>query len=396
MYSIIIGIFILLLLIWFDFHLGKKHFKRKAPRVNFPLDPTKYELFTTGDTFFKQFFEDVKQAKTNVSIAFFTVRNDQISKDLFKLLKEKAQTGVTVNLQVDWVGSIALKRKLIKDLRASGVHVRKSNPPTFPFFFYRLNRRNHRKITIIDDTICYLGGFNVGKEYLGADPKLGDWRDYHIKLVDKQMAVILQNVFAYDWEAENKPILKKTPTKPLKGDNSFTVNITEAGQIEDLLVNWLQQAKNSISIGSPYFIPSKRVFDCLLQACAKGIDVTILVPEKEDHPLVKPTAFPYYRKLLASGGKVHFYENGFYHAKIILIDDNWADLGTANFDKRSIFLNQEINLEMSGDKELLLPIKNAFAKDLKSSFPATESYLNNQSLRAKISGWIGKLVEPLL
>ncbi|WP_117168394.1 phospholipase D-like domain-containing protein [Paraliobacillus sediminis] len=396
MYSIIIGIFILLILIWIDFQIGKKHFKRKAPLVHFPLDPTKYELFTTGDTFFKQFFEDVKQAKTNVSIAFFTVRNDQISKDLFKLLKEKAQTGVTVNLQVDWVGSIALKRKLIKDLRASGVHVRKSNPPTFPFFFYRLNRRNHRKITIIDSTISYLGGFNVGKEYLGADPKLGDWRDYHLKLVDKQMAGILQNVFAYDWEAENKPALKKTPTKPLKGDTSFTVHITEAGQLEDLLVHWLQQAKQSISIGSPYFIPSKRVFDCLLQACAKGIDVTILVPEKEDHPLVKPTAFPYYRKLLAAGGKVHFYNNGFYHAKISLIDDNWANLGTANFDKRSFFLNQEINLEMSGDKELLLPIKNAFLKDLKSSFPATESYLNNQSLRAKIAGWIGKLVEPLL
>ncbi|WP_112182223.1 phospholipase D-like domain-containing protein [Paraliobacillus zengyii] len=396
MSSIIIGAFIFLILLWVDFQIGKRHFQKKAPKVTFPLEPTKYELITRGDIFFKQLFKDVKQAKTRISISFFTVRNDQISKDMFKLLKEKAETGVTVKLNVDWFGSITLKRKLIKDLRASGVHVRKSNPPSFPFFFYRLNRRNHRKITIIDDNISYLGGFNVGKEYLGADPKLGDWRDYHIKLVDKQMALLLQNIFDYDWEIENKPALERNPTKPLKGNKSFTIHITEAGQLEDLLVKWLQQAKHSISIGSPYFIPSERVFDCLLQACAKGINVTVLVPAKADHPLVKPTAFPYYRKLLAAGGSVHFYNNGFYHAKISLIDDNWADLGTANFDKRSLFLNQEINLKMSGNKEMIAPIKDAFLKDLKSSFPATEDYLNNQSVKAKISCWIGKLVEGLL
>lgn len=396
MITIVIGIGILLILAaWLDFQLGKKYFKNNALFGNYRLDPIKYELITTGNTFFKHLFTDIEEAKKNVSIAFFIVKNDQISKDMFKLLKQKADTGVTVNLLVDWLGSFTMKRKTIRELRASGVNVRKSNPPVIPYLVYRFNRRNHRKIIIIDNTVSYLGGFNVGKQYLGADPKLGDWRDYHIRLVDKQMALTLKNVFDYDWATENKPEIRQYKP-PLKTDSYFAIHLTEAGQLEDLLVDWLPKAKESIRIGSPYFIPSKRVFACLINACKKGIDVTILAPEKKDHPLVKPTAFYYYRKLLQAGGKVHLYNQGFYHAKIMLIDDQWCDFGTANFDQRSFFYNLEINIEMSGDPTMIAPLKAAFLKDLETSFTVTEEYLSKQPFKSKIAGSIGKLVEPFL
>ncbi|GGM32835.1 cardiolipin synthase [Paraliobacillus quinghaiensis] len=390
---------IILALALLDFQMGKRHFRKQPTYGTVPFQPVNYEMITTGDVFFESFFADLRAAKNNISISFFIVRNDQISQKLYEILKEKAREGVSVYLLVDWMGSLTLKQKTIRALRASGVNVQKSNPPSFPYFLYRLNRRNHRKIAIIDEKVSYLGGFNVGKEYLGFDPKLGDWRDYHIKCTDSELARYLQVIYNFDWDStkQKRALLPSLPeNESALNDHHFALHVTEAGQLEDILVNWLKQAKHSIHIGSPYFIPSKRVFDCLLDACNRGVDVTILAPEKRDHPFVKPTAFPYYREMLRAGAKVHFYDHGFYHAKLILLDENWCDLGTANFDKRSFLYNQEINLKMYADQEMLKPIREAFFTDLKRSFPVTEEHLNNHPLKFKIAGKIGKLIEPFL
>ena len=396
-----IGLILLIILVLavLDFQLGKRHFRKQPSYGTVSFQPVNYEIITSGDIFFESFFADLRAAKTNISISFFIVRNDQISQNLFEILKEKAQEGVAVYLLVDWMGSLTLKQKNIQALRASGVNVQKSNAPSFPYFLYRLNRRNHRKITIIDEKVSYLGGFNVGKEYLGYDPKLGDWRDYHIKCTDSEMAHYLQVIYDFDWNPTNQ---KKALSPSLPENESaldghyFALHATEAGQLEEILVAWLQQAKQSIQIGSPYFIPSKRIFACLLDACKRGVEVTILAPQKKDHPFVKPTAYSYYREMLRAGAKVHFYDHGFYHAKLILLDENWCDLGTANFDQRSFLYNQEINLKMYADKEILKPIQAAFFADLERSFPVTEEYLNKQSLKSKIAGKIGKLIEPFL
>ncbi|WP_171038238.1 cardiolipin synthase [Aquibacillus sediminis] len=390
-------IVILGFLIYLDLRLGYNHFQKKAPVFSFNSKKASYNLKTDGDEFFSSLFEDIEQAQTSVDVQFFIVRNDGISLELFNILKRKAGQGITVRLVVDRIGSFQLKKTIIKDLQASGVKFAFSDKPAFPYFFFQLNRRNHRKITVIDEKIGYLGGFNVGKEYLGKDPKLGPWRDYHMRITGDAVSSLV-NVFTYDWNrANNLPAeVTKEKDKSASSDEKMDIVVTEAGQLEDFFVDYINNAKRELLIGSPYFIPSKRMFQALLDACDRGVDVKLTVPMKEDHPFVKPAGIPYMKKLSEAGGEVYLYDNGFYHAKVILIDEQFCDLGTANFDMRSVYINKEMNIVIDHDADFIKKIRSAYFNDIKSCLPFTEKWVKQQPIMSKLSGIIAQVIKPLL
>ncbi|WP_407269250.1 cardiolipin synthase [Radiobacillus sp. PE A8.2] len=398
--TLVIVVFFLLL--WLDFYLGRSAFFKKAPSFEFGRKSgTSYKLYTNGHELFPAIFKDIKQANAKIDVMFFTIRNDELSKQMYQLLIEKAREGVAVRLLVDRFGSFSFKSKIKRELIANGVQFLYSDIPRFPYYFYMLNRRNHRKITVIDQQIGYVGGYNLGKEYIGKDPKLGDWRDYHLRL-EGEIVDDLQHVFVYDWNCAyyKKAVMDVPPlTKRhslYENEPSMEMILTEGGQLEQLFYTWINQAEQEILIGSPYFIPSKRIFNALVEAMQRNVKVKLLVPIKGDHPLVKPAGIPFYRSLANAGGEVFLFDNGFYHTKILIIDKQLCDIGTANFDMRSFFLNKEVNSVVRDDPDFINAVRSAYLKDIKASIPLTEKWINDQPLSVKLQLTIAKIFRPLL
>lgn len=370
----------LALWVYADFMLGRKKHLANANTNVLPVRESNLEIFAKGPELFDDLYSEIRKAKQHIHILFYIVQDDKISQEFLSILKEKAQAGVEVRLLVDWVGS-GLKRKTIQSLKDAGVDFAYSQTPKFPFLFYSSQVRNHRKITVIDGRIAYLGGFNIGKEYFDQDPKLSPWRDYHLKMTGEGV-MDLQREFLEDWRAAAKVnLLQDKVYFPHleKGTNRQRIVPTEGILLEEMFSNLISQAEKSIFIGTPYFIPSKRVFDLLRDAIKRGVSVTVLVPFTADHVLVKEASLPYLRTLLKDGAEVYQYLKGFYHAKVVLIDDQVCDVGTANFDKRSMFLNYELNC-LIYDPEFIKKVKHILTEDILNSKKATLQDFNHVNL----------------
>lgn len=390
----IIIIVLIPLLLSLDYSLGKKEHKRNLRWLEFTKKSGDYTLYTIGDPFFTAFFQDLRAAKKRIDIMFFIVKRDEISNEFLSLLKDKAKEGVSIRLQLDRVGSHQVGSKIRKELEASGIQFAYMAKPGFPYLFYKLQRRNHRKIAVIDGEVGYVGGFNVGKEYLGRDTRLGNWRDYHLRL-EGNIVQDLQETFLDDWflstGEENGDIL--VPNK--SGNKDIEIVATDGGQLEDVFISMIEEARKEIFIGTPYFIPSERLFQSLLRARQRGVDVKVIVPMKSDHPFVKEAGLPYLSRLTSAGGEVYMFDLGFYHAKVLIIDEKLCDIGTANFDRRSLFLNKEVNTLIYNNR-FVVDLRLAFLRDMQDSQEFNAHYRQLLNFGTKIRIGIAYLLRPFL
>lgn len=394
--TIFFVIAIILAFIYFDDKLGEHFYKKKKAKIVYQERRSNLSFFINGTQLFTDYFTEIRKATHHIHILFYIVKTDEISQQFFQLLKQKAEEGVRVRLLVDWVGSFGLPKKLIRSLKESGVEFAYAHKPHFPFFFYRLNRRNHRKITVIDGKIGYIGGFNIGKEYVGQDPNFGEWRDYHLKIAGEGV-YDLQMQFCRDWEEATKMSIAEDQYFPplQKGTVSHQLVAMNGHSVEQQFIHFIRQANKEIIIGSPYFIPGRAVMNALLEALSRGVKVTILVPLKADHPFVKEAAYPYFYHLLKSGAHIYRFYQGFYHAKTMVIDEKCCDIGTANFDKRSMFLNSEINCYIY-DRAFVQRVKEAIQHDLARSERLTLDFWQKrtlwqrgkESLSSILSAWL--------
>ncbi|RID86903.1 cardiolipin synthase [Mesobacillus zeae] len=350
-----------------DFSLGRKQHLKSLRKQGFPSRQGSMDIFTRGPELFSDYFTELEKAQQHIHIIFYIVKNDKISAEFLSILKKKAMSGVEVRLLVDWEGS-AISKKTLRELKDAGVLVAFSCKPQLPFLFYTSQVRNHRKVTVIDGRLSYLGGFNVGKEYIDKEERLSPWRDYHFKISGEGVQD-LQQVFLSDWNkaAKIKLMQNNIYFPPLSGGKVRHQFVpTEGILLEGIVAHLLKQAKDSIIIGTPYFIPSRKVFRLLVEALEKGVTLTVLVPFRADHPLVKEASYPFLRQLMKRGAKVHQYVGGFYHAKVIVIDEALCDVGTANFDKRSLFLNREVNC-LIYDHGFIQKVRDVLETDIRHS-----------------------------
>lgn len=390
----ILFLFLLISFIWLDFHFGKKSGIKKPSRepVTCSGEAT---LLTTGIEFFDTLFEEIEKAQHHLHIQFYIFNEDCIGKEMTSLLKRKAREGVKVRLLVDYMGSFFLKKKAIKEMQLAGIQFAYSFKPGFPYFFYKLNRRNHRKITVIDGETGFIGGFNVGDEYLGRNPKLGDWRDYHLVL-HGPIVHPLQEQFLLDWEAACGETLDDARYLPKLEERSQQFTILSAEHnIYSFFLRQIEEAKTSLFIGSPYFIPDARLQNALLQALGRGVEVTLLVPMKSDHPFVKEASYLYFGELLEAGCRIHQYYEGFFHAKVFVVDQKLCDIGTANFDLRSLYTNAEVNC-IFNDPQLIAATLKAIEDDLARSEQMKRSEMANLPLWTKAKQQIARLISPFL
>ena len=260
---------------------------------------------------------------------------------------DKARQGVRVYFLYDEVGSHDLPAAYTEELKAAGIHVSAFNTRKGRGNRFQINFRNHRKVVVVDGRAAWIGGHNVGDEYLGKSPKFGHWRDTHVRIVGPAvLEAQLSFVEDWHWAVESVPELNWLPVEA--GDASQPVLIvpsSPADQLETATLMFLDAinfARKRIWIASPYFVPDDSIVDALQLAGLRGVDVRILIPDKPDHLLVFLAAYSYFAEAGRTGVRFFRYTDGFLHEKAMLIDDQVATVGTANFDNRSFRLNFEI------------------------------------------------------
>lgn len=363
------------------------------------------DIYPESNMFFNSLLEELKKAEEYINIQFYIFKDDRIGKEIIEILKEKAQSGVEVRLLYDAVGGRNLSKKAVKEMKEAGVQVANFFPSFLNIINFNINFRNHRKIVVIDGKVGFVGGFNIGDEYLGRDPKFGEWRDTHIKLTGS-CVIDLSMRFLLDWRyttKENLDLAKYFTKKRKKSTGNVGIqivssgpDITELDEIKYGYMKMIQKARDYVYIQSPYLILDKTLMETLKVACLSGVDVRIMIPSKPDHPFVYWASYSYAGELLDYGAKIYTYgEDAFLHAKTIVYDDSVASIGTANMDIRSFELNFEVNAFIYSE-EKAREQRMIFERDIKNSREITKEIYESRSTYIKIKESISRLLSPVL
>ena len=360
-------------------------------------------IFNDGHEKFDALVRDIQAAELEVNIQYYIIQADALGKRIRDALIERAKAGVKVRLLYDEVGSKRTPPKFFEELRAVGGQVEVFFPSFFRLINFRVNNRNHRKLVIIDGRIGYIGGFNVGDEYLGLDKKFGYWRDTHFRITGKAVNHI-QGKFVLDWhQAGNKNpgewgeyAFSQEPTQgtsPVQIVSSGPDSVTE--HLKNMYIKLILSAKKSVYIQTPYFIPDNSFMDACKIALLSGVDVRIMIPCKPDHPFVYWATWAYAGDLIDYGAKILLYENGFLHAKTMVVDGEVACVGTMNIDSRSFHLNFEVSAVVY-DEKVAQQLQGLFFEDMEKSSELTAERYANRSVVIKFKEGISRLLSPVL
>ncbi|MFB7142105.1 cardiolipin synthase [Gottfriedia sp. NPDC056225] len=361
------------------------------------------QTFSDGYEKFNSLFEDIQNAEKEINIQYYIIQRDSLGKKLRDELTKKAEKGVKVRVLYDDIGSKKITPSFFKDLIKHGGEVKAFFPSFLRLINFRLNNRNHRKLCIIDGRVAYIGGFNVGDEYLGIDKKFGYWRDTHFRIKGDSVNQI-QGRFILDWQQATKQhghIIEEFTFNNVESIRNTPIQIVASGpnseteHLKNMYVKLITSAKQSVYIQTPYFVPDASIMDACKIAALSGIDVRIMIPSKPDHPFVHWASLSYVGELLSYGAKILLYENGFLHAKTIVIDQEVASVGTTNIDTRSFKLNFEINAIVYSEKESS-NLQNLFLSDCKYSSELTLEKYQARTIFIKIKEAISRLLSPIL
>lgn len=367
----------------------------------------KVEFFHDGKVFFNSLIDELKKAKEEIYMEYYIFNDDQLGSEIYDLLLEKKKENVTIKIIIDGAGTRGVSKKRIKELRKNGIELEIFFPSYFPFLKIgnlRANYRDHRKITLIDRKICYTGGFNIGDEYVGKG-KLGYWRDTGIKLMGHGVEEYYRE-FLMSWN-----FLMKNKKKRITGEVEFNHNFEEIKtalplqvvssgpnydyrNIRDTMLKMIMEAKKYIYIQTPYFVPDDASLEALKVAILSGVDVKIMIPHIPDHMFVYWANQSFYGEIIDLGAKIYKYQNGFLHSKVVIVDDEIATLGTANFDYRSFYQNFEINMVIYGEK--VVELRDIYLNDIDKSIMVTKIAFSKRKTIEKIKESISRLVAPIL
>lgn len=363
-------------------------------------------FFTDGIEKFENLFKDIKAAKHHIHVEYYAIFNDHIGQRFLHELTKKAQEGVEVRLIFDpWGGNVTMR--FFKSLIQAGGQV-------VPFITSRnlikktrLNYHLHRKIVIIDSVIGWTGGFNVGDQYLGLSKKFGPWRDTHGRILGPA-CFTLQEIFIRDWnasaikKAEKMDYMEQYFVLPEYNPNrNVTMQIVADGpeNSEQILhggfIKMILAAEKRVWIQSPYLIPDDTMINALLIAVRSGIDVRIMIPCMPDHPFIYRATQYYANYLTKRGVKVYLYQNGFIHAKTVIMDETIASFGTTNQDIRSYALNFEVSAFVY-DQEVVSILAGHFENDMQNATLLTKEMIAKQSYWLRFKQNFSRLLSPIL
>ncbi len=364
----------------------------------------KVELLMSGKEKFARLFEDIRQAKQSVHLEYFNFRNDSIASLLFDILREKRKEGVEVRAVFDGFGNDSnnqpLKKKHLEKLHADSIEIYEFDPIRFPWINH-IWPRDHRKIVVIDGRIAYTGGMNVADYYVVGSEQVGEWRDMHCR-IEGSAVNELQKIFVRFWKKLSKENL--TDTKYFQGTKAGNkmvgiVNREPHNSNEitrRFFVNVLDNAKDSVKIINPYFMPTNKVMKALKRCAERGVKMDILISAKYDEPLTPDIVMYNMKKLIKRGVNVWRYRPGFHHSKIMMVDGKFCTVGSTNLDARGLRYDYEVNALIM-DEETTKKLDQKFIEDTgKSDYVSMEEWKKSRTTWQRFKGWFGHLLTFLL
>lgn len=354
-------------------------------------------LLVGGDAAFESMLTSMAAAEQSVLIQFFIIHDDQLGRRMQQILLQRAAAGVQVCVLFDGVGSHALPQHYVETLRAGGVEIHRFATHRWRNRF-QLNFRNHRKIVVIDGTQGFVGGLNVGDEYLGLKPPLAPWRDTMLEVCGPVVAD-LQKLFADDWQWITGQLPPLLPSPP--GDGAASALMVASGPADRLETGSLfftaaiNAARERVWLSTPYFVPDTAVRSALQLAVLRGVDVRILIPSRPDHHTVFLASTLHAHHALRAGIQIFRYQPGFLHQKALLIDHDCAAVGSMNLDSRSFRLNFEVGVLVI-DTAFASEMETMLLEDFSLSQPVTAREYHDAPYLRRVAMHVARLFDPLL
>lgn len=378
------------------------------------------KLLTSGKEKFMDLFRAIEQAQRYVYLEYFNFRNDSIGNELFRLLEKKSREGVKVRVIYDDFGNLSndrpLRKRHLRHLKSEQVEVEVFDPIVFPYLNHALHR-DHRKIVVIDDRIVYTGGMNVADYYIHGKPEFGQWRDMHIRL-EGDAVPVYRNIFCSMWErCTGQKIdvteyfaldttLFRSPFELVEAVrdtfSGFEVGVanrephTSPAVIRRSYIDAIDNARHNIQIINPYFTLVPSVKRALYRALERGVKVEIMLSTKCDVPVTPDVAAFNARKLMKRGADIYYYEDGFHHSKVMMVDSLFCTVGSANLNSRSLRFDYEVNAFIM-DVRTTNQLQTIFEEDKKHSTLLTpENWKKRRSFGRRFMGWFYHLLIPLI
>lgn len=363
----------------------------------------KVRIFNNGADKFASLKQDIREAREYVHLLYFIFRTDELGREIIDLLTEKAEQGVDVKVVYDDIGNFAVSSLAFHKLRKAGGSVHRYSPIITSLF--TANYRNHRKLALIDGKIGYVGGMNIGSEYIHGKGKLTPWRDTHVRLegsvVGSMEALFLSDYHYAAHKVDRVESMGKifNPSSNISGCS--TAQLLSSGpqhgraSIYKAYTKIFNVAEKYLYIQTPYLIPDRMILNSLKNAQASGVDVRVMLPTYPDKSLVYLATLNYARELCCTWGiKVYFY-NGFLHSKMVLADDQIISIGSANMDMRSFFLSYEANIFIY-DRSLTEQQREQFHTDMEHCVLADGAYFDNLPAPVRVLMPFCQLLAPLM
>jgi cardiolipin synthase len=357
------------------------------------------KILIDGPAAFEDIFAAIDKARDYVLVQFYTFRDDTVGREMARHLTARAEAGVRVHVLYDGIGSVGLPGTYVEDLRAAGVNILNVHALRRSRNRFQVNFRNHRKIVVVDGQTGYLGGLNVGDEYMGRAARFGHWRDTQLRL-DGPAVAELQFAFAEDWLWASGEVLG-LGWQPLPQVGGRDVLILASGPADQLetgsfyFCNAINAARDRIWIASPYFVPDVDILNALKLAAISGVDVRLLVPDLRDHWLVWLAAFSYFDEVRRAGVKIYRYKDGFTHSKVALVDDWMASVGSINLDNRSCHLNFEVTA-LVVDEDFAAEVATMLEADFAKSEIYETSFRDIPHRFIRLASPFARLFAPIL
>lgn len=369
-------------------------------------DGNQVRLLKSGREKFDDMFAEIEKAKYHVHLEYFNFRNDSIANVLFKILARKAAEGVEIRALFDDFGNMSnnqpLKKSHLKKLRRLGIEIYRFDPIRFPYINHVL-KRDHRKIVVIDGKVAYMGGMNVADYYINGTDVVGKWRDMHMRVEGPSVAE-LQKIFLDMWNVvTHKNLLQDSiyfpKAKAVKDSVEIAIVDRYPGRTPELIrhayVSSINAAEYKIQLINPYFVPTHSIKKALKKAIDRGVDVEIMISSKSDIPFTPDASIYFAYKLAKRGAKVYLYNGGFHHSKIMMVDDSFCTLGSANLNSRSLRYDYEVNAFMF-NRNVTEELIQMFEVDKLSSTLLTEDVWKQRTPWKRFVGWFANLFAPFL
>ena len=357
-------------------------------------------LLINGSAAFPAMFAGMESARRYIIVQFYIIRDDEIGRQLQEILERKAREGVRVYVLYDEIGSYYLPRAYRRSLAEAGVVIVPFRTSKGLRNRLQINFRNHRKVVVVDGELAYVGGLNIGDEYDGRSPIFGPWRDTHVQ-VRGPVVQAIQFAFLEDWywATGNVPELDWTPHPAIDGNKSALCLASDPSDMLEtcglFFTHAINTAQKRLWIASPYFVPDDAQIYALQLAALRGVDVRVMLPQKPDHKMVYLAAFSYIAEAEPSGVKFYRYQPGFMHHKVLLVDDDLAAVGTANFDNRSIRLNFEMML-IFADRSFAADVSRMLEQDFANCRQTTAADVAARPFFFQFAVRLARLFAPVL